>query len=140
LPAAHLHLGDAYFMMENLDAAQREYEWTLVLSPDEPKVHNNYGTLLERRGQADRALAEYKRETEINPDFDLGWVNFARAAEISNQFESAKVALETVTQRNPNLVEAQVGLYGLYVKLGEAKRASILLKSLEARGIQIIQQ
>ena len=68
----------------------------------------------------------YKRETEINPDFDLGWVNFARAAKYQS-IRKCKVALETVTQRNLNLVEAQVRTYGLYVKLEQAKRASILL-------------
>jgi tetratricopeptide (TPR) repeat protein len=63
-------LANAYLELGRPDEAIAEYDRILKLNPNYPLVHYHLAQTFERKGQADRARAEYKQFLEIWRDAD----------------------------------------------------------------------
>jgi Flp pilus assembly protein TadD len=57
------------------------YEQAVTKAPDNARAHNNLAVALEASGDFARALAEYKRALEIDPNNNYIRRNYARFAE-----------------------------------------------------------
>ena len=57
------------------------YEQATVKAPDNARAHNNFAVALEASGDFARALTEYKRALEIDPNNNYIRRNYARFAE-----------------------------------------------------------
>lgn len=64
---AHACLGMAYGEEGNYPAAIKELAKAVVSSPNQPNYHLFLGTMLERNGQLDSALAGFKEAARLNP-------------------------------------------------------------------------
>jgi protein O-mannosyl-transferase len=70
LATAHYNLGTLLQRQNEMDRAQREYQWALQYGSDARELaqtHNNLGVLLDQRGQRDQALSEFSQAIVLNP-------------------------------------------------------------------------
>lgn len=61
-----------------LDEAELSYRESIVANPSSAQTINNYGALIEARGNRDGALALYERAVQANPRYDLAVRNRRR--------------------------------------------------------------
>jgi len=100
------------------DRALAEYERAASLSPADPEIQHNWGTVLLRRGDLEEAGRHFERAVQLNPGsadslYNLGVVleglgrneeavaRFREAAAINPQHEAAKRLTELGAQSNP---------------------------------------
>ncbi|HPG40945.1 MAG TPA: tetratricopeptide repeat protein [bacterium] len=66
---AYNHLGYACAATGKLDYAWHYLQKYIELAPDEPNPYDSYGEVLQKQGQLDEAIAQYKKALDINPEF-----------------------------------------------------------------------
>ena len=86
---AHIKRGEAYIMSKDSEHALPEYEEGIRLDPTNWEGYNGRGTLLSKRDQRDRALADYNKATELNPKHPWPWINRCEDLTIWDRFEEA---------------------------------------------------
>jgi Flp pilus assembly protein TadD len=64
--------------LSQFDEAQRQIDAAVRAGPKFPEAHNFRGTLLERAGKHDAALAEFLEAIRLRPAFALAHKNAAR--------------------------------------------------------------
>lgn len=70
--AAHETLGWAYFLLGDLDTAQKELEQALLLDPSLTRAHFHMGTLLELRNERAAAIDAYESAVRLDPNGAFG--------------------------------------------------------------------
>lgn len=94
---AWVQLGNNYFGADQPIKAIEAYEKALELGPDDPNVITDQGTMFRRVGWYDRAVANFQRAAQLDPNhlqsrYNLGIVyrydlqNFAAAADAWESF------------------------------------------------------
>ncbi len=103
LATAHYNLGTLLQRQNEMDRAQREYQWALQYGSDARELaqtHNNLGVLFDQLGRRDQALAEFSQAIALNPHeqnslvsrglieheegkLDAALQDFARAAQVT---------------------------------------------------------
>lgn len=58
---SHFNLGSAYYAAHNLDAAQKEFEQAVSLSPGLDHAHYYLGVIYKTHGEADKARGELQK-------------------------------------------------------------------------------
>ena len=76
-PAAHFQLGTLSMLLDDLDAAEVHLGTATVKLPEEPRVFNNFGIVLEKKKDYTRAYLAYRNAVEVGPAFSPAWVNLA---------------------------------------------------------------
>jgi Flp pilus assembly protein TadD len=66
-PEAHYHLGHAFYLKGDFEAARRHYEETARLDPKAP-VHNGLGVVYAKLGQTSQAINEFEEALRQRPD------------------------------------------------------------------------
>jgi tetratricopeptide (TPR) repeat protein len=69
----HRMLGDLYAHQQRFADASQEYETSLRIEPLHLRTYINYGLLLIKTGNDEKALQVWKSSVDINPDFILGY-------------------------------------------------------------------
>ncbi|MFC1806899.1 tetratricopeptide repeat protein [Candidatus Omnitrophota bacterium] len=69
------NIGSAYYMMRNLEEAERWYEKSLKIRPDSATAHNNLGVVYMDRSQLDKALMAFNRALALDPDTEEAKIN-----------------------------------------------------------------
>ncbi|MEM6797309.1 MAG: hypothetical protein AAF725_25280, partial [Acidobacteriota bacterium] len=77
---AHFQLAAVALELERLDLAERHNQRALRLAREEPRVFNQLGVILERRGRVTEAYQSSVRATELGPAFSPAWTNASRRA------------------------------------------------------------
>ena len=106
----HFLLGSALFTAGNFPAAVKEFARAEALNADLPSLHSYYGQALLFTGDADGAVAAFRKELAANPnDFDA---NFQLASILAHrgQAQEARPLLERAVQVRPGSVEARQAL------------------------------
>ena len=95
--------------------------WRAVLATDEDAwaAHNNLGGFLVEQGQADEALAHFRRAVELQPGFAKAQYNLGAALREKGQMDEAIVHLQTAVDIQPNYVEARNSLARALGQKGE---------------------
>ncbi len=76
-PASRFHLGNVELAFGDDDLAYRHYRVAAHLSPDEPRILNNLGVVIERRNRPGLAYRQYLRALEVAGDYAPALVNAA---------------------------------------------------------------
>lgn len=98
---ALMELGMAYHYCErNADAAEC-YRKLVALSPENPKAHYHYGTLLARVGDSVRALHHFAEAAALKPGYVEAYVSKAMVLEQLNRLEDAQETLAEAEIRSP---------------------------------------
>jgi tetratricopeptide (TPR) repeat protein len=103
------------------DEAATAYAALVEAYPKEPDVHYAYGVFL-LSNDADRALAEFRREIEINPGNVYAHLEIAFELLRRLDNEGAKPAAEEAVRLAPRLFAAHNALGRALVELGELER------------------
>jgi len=70
---AEEYLIEAYYS-NNHNQAKAFLEKALMLCPEYPEAHNNFGVLLEKDKQYNQALYHYQQALKIKPDYIQAWL------------------------------------------------------------------
>ncbi|HOB96480.1 MAG TPA: tetratricopeptide repeat protein [Aquabacterium sp.] len=102
---AWFNLGTLLGALQRPAEAEAAYRAAIGLQPDFPHARLNLGHLLERAGQHDAALAEWRAVVDARPAADLvvhAWNNTGRLLEQLRRYPEAEAALRESLQLNPD--------------------------------------
>ena len=127
LAEAHTTLGDRYFWSNwDFEAAIREFERAIELSPGYATAHQWYSEVLGAMGRHEEAIASARRAKELDPlsmimDFTLGAALIA-----GDHVEEGIGHIEKVIDANPEFVTGRYTLADVMFLEGETERAVTL--------------
>lgn len=113
-----VHLGNAYFEAGKYERAEQWYTSALVKKPDDINVRTDLGTTFMARvpPDFDRAIKEYRRSLETNPNHEQTLHNLVIAYTKKGQAKEARemlARLEKVSPNNPDLPQMRSQLEAL---------------------------
>jgi tetratricopeptide (TPR) repeat protein len=132
--------GEAAEGTGNFDQALIAYRAVLAMDPHHPGIHYRIARILESRSQqtasADdiqAAREEFEQELQIDPSNADAAYEIGLMYSKSGQFDKAKDYYEIALKYHSDFEEAQLGMGGVYLKLGKAEIAiPYLRKAVEA--------
>jgi len=68
-PMTHVNLAYAYYAHDKMEAAEREFQRTLILDPGAPTINYNIGVIRYQKGEHDLARESLRTELNNNPSF-----------------------------------------------------------------------
>jgi predicted O-linked N-acetylglucosamine transferase (SPINDLY family) len=123
--AVHFNLGVLYAEMQEIERAIIAYKQAVELNPDFIQAHLNIGSLLERGGRHDEALAQWRlallsKEINMSESKSLRLLvlnNLGRLLEIQRQFKPALDLLEQSLALDPTQSDVMIHLVHLAQKI-----------------------
>ncbi|HEY1214577.1 MAG TPA: tetratricopeptide repeat protein [Bryobacteraceae bacterium] len=121
----HQAAGEAYESAGNFDLAISEYHDVLALDPDRRGIHYRLGRVLLSRarsgdsGSQAEALKEFEKELARDPTNANAAYEAAEIYRKSGQVEKARDLFAKALDYYPNFEEAQLGLGGVLIALGQ---------------------
>jgi len=94
---------------------QRNKDWkdsvtffknTLKYTPDNARLHLNFGNTYANLGRKEESIAEYRKAIELRPDFPEAYFDLAQAYLGEDNYVEAKKYLEKTLSLKPNLPNA----------------------------------
>ncbi|MEE4660623.1 MAG: tetratricopeptide repeat protein [Halieaceae bacterium] len=122
--AAWTNLGVVYARVEDLGAASRAYELALYHDPDSVTALSNLASVLQRRGQTQRAqalLAEVESYRSSSPYYRH---QLALESAAEGDFEDALAHLKYAVRKQPREERFHFALSAVYTALGEQGAAA----------------
>jgi predicted Zn finger-like uncharacterized protein len=119
---ALLALGSTY-----LDSAQRAYDFLDRALQSDPKLRRAYyyrGLAAERVGHYAKAIADFRKRLEIDPDARRSLIEIARVDVMVGEVPQAKSALATVIANDPYAYDAKLALAVIGYQLDHADKAA----------------
>ncbi|OGK27739.1 hypothetical protein A3D80_04335 [Candidatus Roizmanbacteria bacterium RIFCSPHIGHO2_02_FULL_40_13b] len=106
----------AVSILRNNDWKDQDALWiaTAVTSPNSPQNHNNLGDLYARRADLDRAIIEFKRATELNPNYGDAFHNLANTYQQKQDYKNALKYYQKAISINPNLWQSYQNMARIY--------------------------
>jgi tetratricopeptide (TPR) repeat protein len=92
--------------------------------PDSGAMHADLGNALKERGLLRDAEENYRRATELEPEFPWGWFDLGFLLDEQRRDEEARAAYERALEADPRFVHAWVALGALHLRLGEREAAA----------------
>jgi tetratricopeptide (TPR) repeat protein len=93
---ANINLGNAYYLMGDLENAAVQIGISLKLTPNNPELHNLIGLIYYQKGLYEASLAEFQTARKLKPDerqysFNTGLalIRLGRQDEAENEFKNA---------------------------------------------------
>jgi len=121
-------------IIRNQDWQSEESLWlaTVKVSPSGPNIHNNLGVIYQKKGEVERAIAEFKLAIRINPAYADAYFNLGNMYYQTQQWENTVQSYQKAVELNPNLWQAHQNLAALYFSQGWLDLAKTeLQKALE---------
>jgi len=123
LVMAHVDLGTAYFFKTgNYKKAAAHFKKAVELA-DSPQLHNYLGTVLRTQGYYPRAISEYMRALELEPNFAPAQMNLGITLYYMNKFNESIAKEKKAIALNPNYPDAYFFLARSYEATNNPKRA-----------------
>jgi len=92
---------DAVFLLANtrvqlgaLAEAQTGYEEVIKLAPENFEAHNNLGSVLQDLGWGEASIPHHERAIDLNPNFELAYLNLSYALVKQERHEDALAVFE----------------------------------------------
>jgi len=119
----------------NLDYRDERGMWQDVLAkrPNSPRAHVNLGLTQVRRGQLQPALDEYRKASELRPEWAIPHFNSAGILRSLGRQEEGLAALREAVRLDPDWSEAQLNLGAALVEAGRVDEAVEHLRAITAR-------
>jgi len=113
-PDVYYNLGKSYQQLDNLDAAQKNYQAALNLKPSDTDSMMCIGEILLKRQKWDEATAMYEKASlGLPPDASL-LTSLAKAAAGAGRTDAARIYLIRALRVDPNYATARYDLGCLY--------------------------
>lgn len=77
------------------------------------------GRMMEGKMRVQEAALEYRRATEVDPTYEVGWRLLANASNLLKDWTTAVTALERLREISPNDLSLEIQLGSLHKRLGD---------------------
>ncbi len=112
-----------FYDQDLLVRAEAAVKKGLEIAPEDAPAHALYGEILERKGDWQAAVREYKTTVKLKPETDFYWLFLAVAQEKAEKTQEAIESYKRVLTLNPNKTLALYYLGKLYEKTGNTDKA-----------------
>jgi len=115
---AHLDLGIALEMRDDLEGAERAYRAAVAAQSDFAEALNNLGVLLRLKGDLDESISTLRKAVQYNQGSASGHMNLALALEDSGQLQGAEAEYREALriESSDAITRANLGLLLLKLK------------------------
>jgi tetratricopeptide (TPR) repeat protein len=107
---AHVSLGNALWIKDDLDGAIAEYRKAIALEPDYAGAHHNLGIALLKTGALDEAIREYRTAIALNPADANAHNELGMALRIQDKLDEAIEHYTEALRLNPKHAYAHSNL------------------------------
>lgn len=116
----------------NVDWRNEDNLWlaTAKTSPSSPNTHNNLGDVYGRRGDAQKAIEEFRKAIEIKPNYADAYHNLANTYQEMGRAEEAIENYKKAIEFNPRLWQSYQNLGALYFQKGQMEQAEEYFKKV----------
>lgn len=125
------HLGDRLQNRGRMNAATREYQRALKVSPHSNVILGKLARILIRMQRYEEALPHLKKAETLNPDYVGTYIQLGRLYHATKNYPEARAALEEAIQINPFNPTIYHLLYRIYAALGKQDQAKKSKATLE---------
>ena len=139
-PLAQRNLGAMYFLTNQWDMAEIQFQKALALNPSEKMAHNNLGLIYMNQERFQEAEAQYLAEIKINPTYDTVYFNLGVLYYKVNQWDKAEMLWKKTIELNYKYIDAYKNLIVLYVNSGRMKEAAFYIARVIEKGVVLPEQ
>ncbi|MGB6031861.1 MAG: tetratricopeptide repeat protein, partial [Bacteroidota bacterium] len=104
-------LGYLYMRIGEFERARECFERYASILPDNPNVYDCMGELYFRMGKLDMAVAEYKKTTDMDPNFFYSWTGLAYISAVREDYGTALGYAERMIANAPSPAIAARGYH-----------------------------
>ncbi|MCE9556089.1 MAG: tetratricopeptide repeat protein [Planctomycetes bacterium] len=104
-------------------SSQTLFEHALEATADNPIMHNSYGNALDRLGQLDKAIEQYRKAVELKPDYAMAHYNLGISLSEVGDYGGAVAELRKASQLDPKAVAPHNNLGSALLKQGQTEQA-----------------
>ena len=117
-------------IIRNRDWKNQDTLWiaSARTSPSSPQNHNNLGDLYSRHGDFEKAVEEFKRATELKPNYADAYHNLANTYQQMGKSDEALKNYQKAIKINPNLWQSYQNSARVYFDRQEYPAAETALK------------
>jgi len=123
-------------IVRNIDWKDQDHLWLSAAktSPSSPQNHNNLGDLYYRHHDLEKAIKEFKKATELNPNYAAAYHNLANAYYLQGKdIDAAIKNYQKAVAINPNLWQSYQNLGKIYFDQKDYPKAkNALEKAIQA--------
>ena len=138
--AAHFQVAAMALQLKRNKLAERHALAAVSLQPKEPRVLNQLGIVLERRGKLPEAYRAYLRATENGRGFSAAWVNAALLELRAGEIERAAHRIEHAEKLGDRSVALQCARAFLELKRGRVEFGKALLRGAIERDRRVAER
>ncbi len=121
-------------IIRNRDWKSEDTLWlaTAKVAPSGQNIHNNLGDVYARQGDMQKAIEEFQKAIEINPNYADAYHNLANTYQQIGELDLAKENYEKALSINPNLWQSCQNLASIAFNQGDfAKAEEYIEKALQ---------
>ena len=117
-------------IIRNRDWKNQDTLWiaSAKTSPSSPQNHNNLGDMYSRHGDFEKAVDEFKRATELKPNYADAYHNLANTYQQMGKSDEALKNYQKAIKINPNLWQSYQNSARIYFDRQEYPAAETALK------------
>jgi tetratricopeptide (TPR) repeat protein len=104
LKLALLSRGSAYFKLDRLDEARRDFDRVVEIDPNNARAYHLRGLVNDKTGDHSSALSDFNRAVELDPDYGAAYYS---RANLHSKLGSVDEATEDI-QMATHLTEANI--------------------------------
>jgi tetratricopeptide (TPR) repeat protein len=108
-------------IFRNRDWKNEDTLWlaTAKIAPSGQQIHNNLGDVYARQGNLPKAVEEFKKAIEINPNYADAYHNLANTYQQMGQLDAAVENYQKALNINPQLWQSYQNLGAIYFNQGQ---------------------
>ena len=134
---AHAVLGMAAMKMFDWRTAEREYQLSLQMDPNDASTRTFYGVLLIARKRVDAAVEELRKAVELDPTSVNTNITLGAALIYANRHNEAVEQLHRTRELNPNSHWVRLRLAQAYLAAGRNDEALAELKRVRELDVKL---
>ena len=122
-PNSYVYRALVWVDRRQFDRARDDLQQALMLNPNSALIHNNLGSIAERKGEVDRAIESYGEAIRLDPQYAQAFYNRAHAYMAKRDYRSAITDYGRAIDLKRDFADAWSNRGGMYLLLGETDDA-----------------